>query len=166
MESFPTYQVSAGDRGDVSVDVKHRIWLDGRIRVDGARTKVLRDTGGWYVVQGPHVGETARVLYREMQDLAVICWPETVLRIPFRAGEGHFEWEGRPYHISSMIQGDILVDQEGRSVVRGHATAAGMHLETVAAELVPIIRPLAWALAIRSEFVGLDHHFEPRMEIG
>jgi len=145
----------------VTVDVKHRIWLDGRIRMDGARTKVLRDTGGWYVVQGPHGGETARVLYRDLQDLAVISWPEKVLRIPFHADEGRFEWEGRPYHISSMTQGEIRIDQEGRSVVRGHLSAAGMHLETVSAELLPIIRPLAWALAIRSESVGLDHRVVP-----
>ncbi len=159
MESFPTYQASLVHWAFVPVEVRHRIWRDGRIRVDGVRSKVLRDTGGWYVVEGPHAGETARVLYRDLQDLVVICWAEATLRVPFHAGEGRFELEGRPYHIANMIEGEIRIDQEGRSVARGHVTAAGVHLESVSVELLPIIRPLAWALALRSEIVGRENRF-------
>ncbi len=147
----------------VPVDVKHRIWGDGRIRADGVRTKVLRDTGGWYVIEGIHAGETARVLYREMQDLLVICWPETTLRVAFHGGEGRFEWDGRAYHVASMIEGHVRIDHEGRPVARGHVTVAGVHLDSVAAELLPVIRPLAWGLALRSERVGRDSRFEPAM---
>lgn len=166
MESFPTYQAFAGPRAIVTVEVKYRVWRDGRIRVDGVRTKVLRDTGGWYVVQGTHARETARVLYRDLQALTVICWAEATLRVPFHAGEGRFEWHGRAYHVANMIKGEIRVDQESRAVVRGHITAAGIHLDSVAAELLPIVRPLAWALALRSEHVGRDRRFEPAIATG
>lgn len=161
MESFRTFQVPAVHAASVAVDVKHRIWGDGRIRVDEVRTKVLRDAGGWYLVEGIHSGEGARVLYRDMQDLILVSWPNVYLRIAFRKGEGQFRWEDRPYHIASMIDGDIRIDQGGRVVVRGHVTVAGIHLETVAVELLPIVRPLAWGLALRSERVGRDSRFEP-----
>ncbi len=127
---------------------------------------MLRDTGGWCVVNGIHAEETARVLYREMDDLNVVCWPTLILRIQFRGGEGHFEWEGRPYHIATMIEGEIRLDQEGRSAARGHVTPAGIHLGTVAAELLPLIRPLVWGLALRSEHVGRDSRFEPPLYTG
>lgn len=145
----------------VPVEVRHRIWGDGRIRVDGVRTKVLRDTGGWYVVEGIHSGEGARVMYREMQDLIVISRPEANLRVAFHGGEGRFEWEGRPYHVASMIEGVLRIDQEGRRVAEGHVTVTGIHLESVAPELLQLIRPLAWGLALRSERVGRDNRFEP-----
>ena len=144
----------------MTVEARHRIWRDGRIRVDGIRSKVLRDTGGWYVVQGPHAGETARVLYRDLQDVAVICWPEQTLRVAFRGGEARFEWDGRTYRIASMIDGEIRVDQDGRPVLQGHVTPAGVHLESVATELLRIVRPLTWVLVLRSEYVGRDSRFQ------
>ena len=150
----------------VVVDVRHRVWGDGRIRVDGTRSKVLRDTGGWYEVEGLHPGEAARVLYRDLQDLLLICRSTSTLRVAFRAGEGLFEWEGRAYHISSMIEGEVRIDQEGRSVVRGRATVSGLHLEHVAAELAPIVRPLAWGLTLRSEHMGRDRRFDPQVATG
>ena len=154
---FVRFKTQHGLLQVVAVDVRHRVWGDGRIRVDGVRTKVLRDTGGWYVVEGVHAGETARVLYRAMQDLLLICWPDTTLRVAFHRGEGRFERDGRGYRIASMIDGLIRVDQEGRMVAEGHVTVAGVHLETVAPELLPLIRPLAWGLALRSERIGRDN---------
>ncbi len=134
--------------------------------MDGVRTKVLRDTGGWYVVEGIHPGETARVLYREMQDLLLICWPESTLRVAFHGGEGRFEWDGRTYRIASMIEGLLRVDQEGRRVAEGHVTVAGARLETVASELLPVIRPLAWGLALRSERIGRDSRWVEPVSAG
>lgn len=163
MESFRAFKVIAQRGVGVTVEVKHRLWGDGRIRVEGVRTKVRRDTGGWYVVEGVHPGEAARVLYREMQDLVVISWPGTNLRIPFHQGEGRFEWEERPYRVASMIEGVLRIDQEGRRVADGHVTVSGIHLQTVAPELLPLIRPLAWGLTLRSERVGRDSRFEPAM---
>ncbi len=148
------------------VEVRHRVWGDGRIRVDGIRTKVLRDTGGWYSVEGVHPGEGGRVLYREVQDLLLIDRADGILRVPFHQGEGRFEWQGRSYHISSMIDGLVRIDQEDRTVAKGHVTVVGVHLDSVAAELLVLIRPLVWGLALRSEKVGRDSRFEPQMSTG
>ncbi len=136
------------------VDVKHGLLDDGRIRIDRLRGRVLHDTGGWYVVKDSSSWGDARVLYSDYQDLAVIQWATSILRIPFKEGKGTFVWEERTYRIGSMIEGEIRIDQEGRPVVRGHTTVSGLHLDSVATELLPIIRPLAWALVLRTEAVA------------
>lgn len=138
----------------MALAARHGILGDGRIRMDGRRTRVDRDTGGWYVVRGGSPSGDARVLYRGTQDLGVIQWPGTILRISFHAGEGEFVWEGRSYRIASMIAGVVDIREQGRTVAQGHVTTSGLRLDTVATELVPIIRPLAWALVLRSEFVA------------
>lgn len=162
MESFPTFQALSIPWGAiVTVEVKHRVWGDGRIRVDGVRTKVLRDTGGWYVVEGAEAGESTRVLYRDRQDLVVLRGAETTLRVPFSAGEGAFEWGGRHYHIANMVRGEVRIDQEGRQVVRGRVTDTGLHLESVAAEMGALIRSLAWGLTLRSESLARAARIAP-----
>ncbi len=136
------------------VDVKHGLLGDGRTRADGVRMRVVRDTGGWYVVRDASSWGDARVLYRDSQDLAVLRWAGAILRIPFHAGQGAFRWEDRTYRIDSMIEGEIRIREGDRLAVRGHVTVTGVHLDSVATELLPIIRPLAWALALRSEAVA------------
>ena len=135
----------------MAVEARHGLFGDGRIRVDGKRTRVRRDTGGWYIVDDLSAWGSARVLYRGPWDLAVIQWTVATLRIPWRAGEASFVWEEREYHIANMDFGEIRVEQEGRSAARGHVTVAGLVLETVATELLPITRPLGWVLVLRSE---------------
>lgn len=133
------------------VDAKHGLLRDGWIRVDGERARVIRDTGGWYVVKDRSPWGDARVLFRGAQDMAAIQWSTTILRIAFRAGEGRFRWEEREYDIAAMSEGEIRISQEGRPVARGHVTAAGLHLDSVATEILPILRPLVWVLVLRSE---------------
>lgn len=120
-----------------------------------------RDTGGWYVVHDVSSWGDARVLYRDVQDLAVIQWAGAVLRVPFHAGVGEFIWEDRTYRIGTMIRGEIRIRQDERIVGNGHVTVAGLHLASVATELVPIIRPLAWALVLRSEALARDGRVGP-----
>lgn len=122
--------------------------------MDGRRTRVERDTGGWYIVRDESSWGDARVLFRDLQDLAVIQWPGAVLRVAFHAGEGEFSWDDRTYRIGTMIRGEIRIHQDERLAASGHVTLSGIHLETVATELLPIIRPLAWALVLRSEAVA------------
>lgn len=122
--------------------------------MDGSRSRVVKDSGGWYVVEDTSWWGNARVLYREFQDLAVIQWAGAVLRIPFHAGEGVFTWEERTYRIGSMVEGELRIRQDERLVAQGHVTVAGLHLDSVATELLPLIRPLAWALVLRSEAVA------------
>ncbi|HYM40523.1 MAG TPA: hypothetical protein VEY12_10375 [Thermoplasmata archaeon] len=136
--------------------VKRRIRGDGRIWLDRVKTKVLRATGGWYAVDGASPSEDARVLFRPAQDLLVIEQYGRFLRVPFHAGEATFTWEDRTFHIGSMARGALRIDREGRVVAHGVVTAAGVRFSDVACELLPLIRPLAWALALRGEVIARD----------
>ncbi len=143
----------------VALEVRHGLLGDGRIRMDRVRTRVLRDTGGWYIVRDESGWGDARVLYRDVQDLAVIQWSGVVLRVPFHGGVAEFVWDGRTYQIGSMIGGAIHIRQEGRLVAEGYVTVAGLRLGSVASELLPIIRPLAWGLTLRSEAIARQDDF-------
>ncbi len=143
------------------VVVKHRLRGDGRIWVDAVKTKVLKDAGGWYVVESPLPRETARLLFRDLDDLVLIDREDGVLRVSFRKGEGEFEWDGRRYHVATMVEGDIRIDQEGRPVARGHGTVSGIALDFVATELLPIIRPLAWGLTLKTEEIARVSRIAP-----
>lgn len=135
----------------MAVIVKHRFRGDGRIWLDGTKTKVLKDAGGWRLVESPNPGENARVLFRAAQDLVLIERRDGIVRVSFHKGEGSFDWDGRSYRIAAMDQGEIRIEQEGRAVARGRSTLSGARLDSVATELLPIIRPLTWALALRTE---------------
>ncbi len=135
----------------MALDARHGLLGDGSIRGDGRRTRVRRDTGGWYIVRDASSWGDARVLFRDLQDLAVIQWAGAVLRVAFHAGEAEFSWEDRTYRIGTMIRGEIRIQQDGRLVATGRVTVSGVHLDTVATELLSIIRPIAWALLLRSE---------------
>ncbi len=154
MESLRNLQPPADAFRSVVLDARHGLLGDGRIRSDGVRTRVTRDTGGWYVVHDVPPQGDARVLFRDTQDLAVIQWSGSVLRVPFHAGEGEFTWEDRTYRIGTMIRGEIRIREADRMVAEGHVTVSGLHLDSVATELAPILRPLAWALVLRSEMVA------------
>ncbi len=160
MESLRRFHAAPAGSGGVALVARHGLLKDGRIRIEGVRTRVERDRGGWYVVRDlPPLGD-ARVLFRDIQDLAVIQWPGTILRVPFHSGEAEFVWEERRYVIGTMIEGEIRIRQDDRVVVRGHATVSGLRLDEVASELLPIIRPLAWALVLRSEFLARNDRFD------
>jgi len=55
-----------------------------------------------------------------------------------------------------MEAGRILIDPDGRSVVIGRGTASGILFGTVALETVPVIRELALALALQSDFLARE----------
>ncbi len=145
----------------MAVLTKHHPLGGGWTSVDGIRSKVLRKKGGRFLVQSPHDLETARVRFHAFQDLALVEQAGISLRLAFRKGEATFVWEERTYHIGTMIDGDIAIDESGRSVVRGNVTTSGVRLRTVATELLPLIRALAWVLTLRSESVGRDSRYEP-----
>ena len=48
-----------------------------------------------------------------------------------------------------------------RLVALGHVTVAGLHLDSVEAELAPLLRPLAWILVLRSEALRRTGRYEP-----
>ncbi len=133
------------------VTVKHRLRGDGRIWVDYVETKVRRDPDGGYGVDAPDVWDRARVDYDIAADWIRIERDEETIDVPFHDGEADFTWRESPYHIASMVFGEIHVAQGGRPVVRGFVTVSGVHLDPVEPELLPVIRPLAWGLTLRSE---------------
>lgn len=145
----------------MTVVVKHRIRGDGRIWLDRVKTKVLRDTGGWYAVEAPSHAEDARVLFRPAQDMVVIEQSGQFFRVPFVRGEGVLVWEDRMYRIANMALGEIRIDRDSRPVGRGVVTTTGIRIDLVETELLPIVRALAWGLTLRSEEISRDGFRNP-----
>jgi hypothetical protein len=140
----------------VEVRVKHRILGDGRIWIDRVRTKVLRDTGGWYQVQSPSRSEDARVLFRPAQDMIVIEQSGEFLKIAFKQGEAAFRWHDRLYRTSNMALGKIRIDEGTRDIAQGVVTTSGIRLTLFRSDFLPIVRALAWGLTLRSEELARD----------
>lgn len=140
----------------MEVRVRHGLLGDGRIWVDRVRTRVLKDSGGWYVVLSPSRDADARVLFRPLQDMVVIEQSGQFLRVPFKNGEASFSWEDRVYRISSMVLGKVRIDEGPRDVAQGVVTTEGVRFELFRSDLLPIIRALAWGLALRSEQLARD----------
>lgn len=145
----------------MEVRVKHRLLGDGRIWIDGVRTKVLRDTGGWYQVLSPSRDEDARVLFRPVQDLVVIEQREEFLRVAFKDGEATFRWRDRAYRIGSMSLGKVRIDEGTRDVAHGVVTASGIRLSLYRTDVLPLLRALAWGLTLRSEELARDARRAP-----
>ncbi len=140
----------------VEVRVKHRLLGDGRIWVDGVRTRVLRGSGGWYQVLSPSRDEAARVLFRPVQDLVLIEQSGEFLRVEFQEGEATFGWKGRAYRVGSMALGKIRIDEGTRDVAQGVVTPSGIRLTLFREDILPVLRPLAWGLTLRSEELVRD----------
>lgn len=140
----------------MEVRVKHRLLGDGRVWVDRVKTRVSRESGGWYVVLSPSRSEDARVLYRPVQDIIVIDRSGQFLRVPFKDGVATFLWGDMVYRVGSMALGEIRIDQGTRDVARGVVTTDGIRLQMFRSELLPIVRPLAWGLTLRSEELSRD----------
>ncbi len=145
----------------MEVRVKHRVVGDGRIWVDRVRTKVLRDTGGWYQVLSPSRDEDARVLFRPVQDLLIIEQRGEFLRIPFKDGEATFRWRDRSYRIGSMALGKVRIDEGTRDVAQGVVMTSGLHLALYRTDVLPLLRALAWGLTLRSEELARDSRRAP-----
>ena len=133
------------------VTVKHGLLDGGRIRVDYVETEVRREDAGVYAVDAPDVWDRARMHYDHFEDHFRIELEHETVELSFHHGEADFTWKDRPYHIASLVGGEVRIDQEGRPVATGVVTVSGLHLETVEPELLPLIRPLAWGLALYSE---------------
>ena len=142
---------SRGRAARVRVTVKHRLRGDGKIWVDRVESAVRRDKDGGYAVGAPDVWDRARMDYDALGDRFVIELDEETIEVPFHEGEARFIWKDRAYHIASMVFGEVHIDQDGRAVATGFVTVTGVRLETVEPELLPLIRPLAWGLALRRE---------------
>ncbi len=138
----------------VRVIVKHGLLGGGRIRVDHVETEVRREDVGIYVVDAPDVWDRAKMRYDRFEDHFRVDLEQETVDVAFHQGEARFTWKDRPYHIASLVGGEVRIDQEGRPVATGVVTVSGLDLEPVEPELLPLIRPLAWGLALYSEEVA------------
>ena len=129
------------------------------ISVDEVESKVRKDPDGGYAVDAPDVWDRAWVDYDLVHDGISIELDEATSEVAFHEGEARFSWKERPYHIASMVFGEIHIDQDGRPVATGFVTVTGVHLDPVEPELLPLIRPLAWGLALRSEAMARQDDF-------
>ncbi len=135
------------------VTVKHGLLGGGRIWVDHVETEVRREGAGVYFVDAPDVWDRARMHYDRFEDHFRIEFEQDAVDVSFHQGEANFAWKDRPYHIASLALGETHIDQAGRPVATGFVTVSGLHLDPVEPELLPLIRPLAWGLALYSEEV-------------
>ncbi len=135
--------------------VKHRLRGDGEIRVDHVETKVTREKDGTYAVDAPDVWDRARMRYHKFEDRFTIELGADTVEVSFHEGEGTFTWKERTYRIGSLVGGQVRIDQAGRPVARGFVTVSGVHLDPVEPELLPLIRALAFGLALYSEEVSV-----------
>lgn len=83
------------------------------------------------------------------------------LRIAFKDGEASFRWRDRVYRIGSMALGKVRIDEGTRDVARGVVTASGLQLTLYRTDVLPLLRPLAWGLTLRSEELARDARRAP-----
>lgn len=146
----------------VAVVVKRGLLRTGSVLVDGEKYRVRRAKAGWFLVGGRTPFDAGRVRFERSRDRATLERSDETVVIQFRLGETVFGWQGRPYRVGTMQWGQIEIEQEGRPVARGHVTVTGVHLEMVAPELLPIIRELAFALTMHSEWLAEDRRVMSR----
>jgi len=127
----------------------------GKVRTKAGIFDVTLAEGGGYRVQGPAGEEPGLVRYDAERQILEIERPGVTLRIRFRPEleQTTFDFQGHHYEVGTMDFGNISVTEEGRPVVRGHVTVSGVRLLSVAPDLEPIERELAFGLALRGSAV-------------
>ena len=131
----------------------------GKVRTKEGVFEVVRDGDGWYVVGGPAAEGSGKVRYDDEGELLEIERPGIAVSIHFRGELEHttFTFGGRTYAVGTMDFGNISIKEGPRPVVSGHVTVSGARLVTVAPEMLPIERELAFGLALRSSAADDDY---------
>ena len=131
----------------------------GKVRTPAGLFDVTRNEDGRYVVPGPAGEPPGLVGYDGDRQLLRIERPGVAVEIRFRPEleRTTFTFNGRQYEFGTMDFGTIRVTEAGRPVVQGYVTISGVRLLSVAPELVPIERELAFGLALRGS--ALDDMF-------
>ncbi|HKZ98671.1 MAG TPA: hypothetical protein VJ326_03660 [Thermoplasmata archaeon] len=124
-----------------------------RLRVDDRDVPVRRAGRGWYAIPGIGPGGSSRIRYSPFSDRIRIEAAGPALEIRFHLRRTTFVWQGRAYRIRSMAWGRVVVEREGRAVVRGTITWSGVRLDRVVPEIAPIVRELALGLAFRAAWL-------------
>ncbi len=140
----------------------------GKVRTAEGIVEVRRSPDGTYSVPAPAAGESGRVKYDDEHDMLEIERPGVYVSIHFRGETEHtrFEFGGHVYEVGTMDFGAISIKEGGRPVVQGHVTVSGVRLLSVAPDLQPIQRELAFGLALHSDAIskGFWREDEPFLE--
>lgn len=140
----------------------------GKVRTPAGIFEVRGLPDGWYEVDGSRPEGPGRVRYDEGRDVLELRRPGIDVSIHFRPELEHttFELGGHTYEVATMDFGNISIREGPRPVVRGHETVSGVRLLSVAPDLVPVERELAFGLAIRGAAVdeGFWREDEPFLE--
>lgn len=142
------------------ITVKRGLIRAGRIVVDHDTYRVRRDGKGSFIVSKSGADASGLVRYLKWRDLLFLENPPHKVEIRFLPGETSFEFDNRTYRIGPMTDGHVVIHERDRKVVEGRVTASGVRLETVAVELEPIKNELAFGLALRSEDLARQFHYE------
>ena len=136
----------------MAIVAKTGILGGGKVRTEDAVCKVRPAGEGWYSIPGRTSGDSGRVRYHGARDILEIERPGVSLSIQFRSEleRTTFELDRTVYDVATMDFGHISIREQGRSVVEGRVTPSGVRLESVAPDLQPIERELAFGLALRS----------------
>jgi hypothetical protein len=131
----------------------------GKVRTAEGVFEVRAGPDGWFEVGGPGNEGGGKVYYDRDQDRLEIQRPGATVSIAFHSELEHttFAFRGHTYEIATMDFGNVSIKEAGRPVVQGHETVSGVRLLSVASELVPIERELAFGLAVRGAAVDEDN---------
>ncbi len=142
-------------RWPVAVVAKTGILGGGRVRTEEGVYRIRQAADGWYSILG-RTPASGRVRYNGARDILEIERPGVSLSIQFRSEleKTAFELDRTVYDVATMDFGRISIRERGRSVVEGRVTPSGVRLESVAPDLQPIERELAFGLALRSNEVA------------
>jgi len=140
----------------VAVVAKTGILGGGRVRTEEGVYGIRQAADGWYSILGRTAGDSGRVRYNGARDILEIQRHGVRLSIQFRSEleRTTFELDRTVYDVATMDFGRISIRERGRSVVEGRVTPSGVRLESVAPDLQPIERELAFGLALRSNEVA------------
>ena len=140
----------------------------GKVRIADGVFEVTLDPDGWYAVGGPPSEGAGKVRYDDERDTLEIRRAGVDVSIAFKPELEHttFEFRGHAYEVGTMDFGNISIKEGTRPVARGHETVSGVRLLSVAPDLVPIERELAFGLALRGAAVdeGYWREDEPFLE--
>jgi len=152
----------------VAIVAKTGIFGGGKVRTEDAVCKVRPAGEGWYSIPGRTSGDSGRVRYHGARDILEIERPGVSLTIQFRSEmeKTTFELDRIAYDVATMDFGRVSIQERGRSVVEGRVTPGGVRLDSVAPELQPIERELAFGLALRSNEIARNFRQADRVYPG
>ncbi len=123
-----------------------------KVKTDEGSFDVVPSEAGGYIVGAPSGQEPGLVSYETEQHVLDIRRPEVRVVIRFRPQTERttFTLDEHVYDVGTMDFGNVDISERGRPVVRGYTTMSGVRLVSVAPELQPIERELAFGLALHS----------------